>query len=87
MVDLRNLRIENFHLSDSTTDKLNSIFYDKNDDEDTWFRISPDTADPEGIIVTLTVGAEDIMITAFNSTNIEFLEGWLASATKSIEEL
>ncbi len=86
MINLRNLKIDGYHLSDGVTDKLNSIFYDKDDDEDTWIRITPDSADPDAIIVTITYDAEDIMVTAFNALNIEFFEGWLETATKSIEE-
>lgn len=86
-IDLKNLKVNGFHLSSSTTDKLNSIYYDSdNYPDDLYIVITSDTEDPDRTIVSIVQNCESVALTAFDDHNISYLETWLNSKTNSIKE-
>lgn len=80
---MRKLNIEGFHLSHNVFDKMNSIYYDSDENsDDIWIQITEDCCDPDSIIVSITEAAETVKMTHFNANNIECLESWLNKVTK-----
>lgn len=78
MIDLRKLNIKGFHLNTEVIDRMNSIYYDNDENsDDIWIQITNDCCDPDVIIVSITEASEIVMMTSFNSKNIDTLESWL----------
>jgi len=76
-MDLTKLKIKGFHYNPNIESRIKSWSYDRDDDEDCWIEISEDSFDDGRLIVTFTERCSPVAITAFLTTEIDFLEEWL----------
>lgn len=83
-MNLKELKIDNFSLNENCNSTLDSVYYDRDDNEDDWIEIVSDTCTPERIIVKIIENCQEILITAFDSFDIDFLEEWLSNKTREL---
>lgn len=83
-MNLKELKIDDFSLNENCNSALDSLYYDRDDNEDDWIEIISDTCTPERIIVKIIKSCQEILITAFDSFDIDFLEEWLSNKTREL---
>lgn len=83
-MNLKELDIKGFILNERCGSPLDSIYYDKDDNEDNWVEIVSDSYTPERIIVKIVKNCQEIKITAFDSFDIDYLEEWLNTKTQEL---
>lgn len=77
---LKKLKLNGYHYDSELTDKLNSIFYNSENSEDDWIRISKVSSEAyETYVITFVIDCEDTLlkISAFDEDHPENFEYWL----------
>lgn len=62
---LKELKIDGFSYDGRMDEKLNQVYYIRDDNEDDFFAIFQDSEDPERSILVLYVGCEIAFVTTF----------------------
>ena len=84
---LKKLKLNGYHYDSELTDKLNSIFYNSENSEDDWIRISKVSSEAyETYVITFVKDCEDTLlkISAFDKNHPENFNHWINEILKTL---
>lgn len=84
---LKKLKLNGYYYDSELTDKLNSIFYNSENSEDDWIRISKVSSEAyETYVITFVIDCEDTLlkISAFDKDHPENFNYWINEILKTL---
>ncbi len=62
---MKDLKLNGFHYDDKMVENLGEVYYERDDNEDDYLVIFPDTEDSERSVIIFYVGCQTVFITTF----------------------